>query len=362
MIGKIISCAVFLVIVGAVAFVAVYFTGQNEDVNKVGDEFQKNLLDLFLKKDPYSGLNNTNAWPNNGQGLQLTILNALSDEWYEYFNTAVQQWDDGTPDALSLTIKIVAPETNCTPEDNYLKVCNGNYGETDWKGINQALIDDQGYIFASTSLMNEHYLPSTIDPTERQYTMCHEMGHGFGLPHTDENFYNLDQGNCLDYTMNPRTNQQPSSDNYLLLAKIYGEMNNKTSVGRDTSNTTTSSGLFGKLNFTSFKNDEDATEKNVGDGGRYMRSRLVANNEELEDERINETVSRTSRGGIPSWVREASHDIHKFYLSTRNNNIHPHDSKYPRQIVHQSKFGEVHEFDIGSGHSIRVRLLFHPTS
>jgi len=35
------------------------------------------------------------------------------------------------------------------------------------------------------------------------YTVLHlivTLGHGFGLPHTDERFWNRDQGNCMDYT------------------------------------------------------------------------------------------------------------------------------------------------------------------
>jgi hypothetical protein len=51
---------------------------------------------------------------------------------------------------------------------------------------------------------------------------CHEMGHGFGLPHTDENYSNSNLGNCLDYTNNVQGNLSPGSFNYNLLSLMYG--------------------------------------------------------------------------------------------------------------------------------------------
>lgn len=51
-------------------------------------------------------------------------------------------------------------------------------GDTKWRGINKILLTD-GYIFASTAKMNEYYFTGTSDTdAQRQYTMCHEIGHG----------------------------------------------------------------------------------------------------------------------------------------------------------------------------------------
>ena len=35
-------------------------------------------------------------------------------------------------------------------------------------------------------------------PDQHLYTMCHELGHGWGLPHTDENHLNRDRGDRDD--------------------------------------------------------------------------------------------------------------------------------------------------------------------
>lgn len=124
------------------------------------------------------------------------------------------------PDALSLTRSSSEYDYNCDPIRGKMKVCNGDYGDTRWKGINQVLLTN-GWIISSIAKMNEFYLGSASFD-QRRYTMCHEIGHGFGLPHTDENFYNKDLGNCMDYTNNPSVNKSPDTGNYEVLLGLYG--------------------------------------------------------------------------------------------------------------------------------------------
>jgi len=78
-----------------------------------------------------------------------------------------------------------------------------------------------GYITASVAKLNEFYLRNA-DYEKRRYTMCHELGHGFGLVHTDENPHNEDLGNCLDYTDSPGNNLLPGSINFERLRQLYG--------------------------------------------------------------------------------------------------------------------------------------------
>ena len=99
-------------------------------------------------------------------------------------------------------------------------------------GINEVLKSvPQGIIQSSVAKMNEHYLLNA-DYDERLYTMCHELGHGYGLPHTDENFNNKDQGNCLDYTNTPANNLRPGVANCNRLLEVYGAVD----VGEDGNN------------------------------------------------------------------------------------------------------------------------------
>uniref|UniRef100_A0A7S2HGM9 Uncharacterized protein n=1 Tax=Helicotheca tamesis TaxID=374047 RepID=A0A7S2HGM9_9STRA len=155
------------------------------------------------------------------KGLELELWYACDDTWQEEYDAAVLDWEEGTPDTLTLTTVKVDVDNECTPHDGVMKVCNGNYGETGWLGINELLLIGDGQITSSVAKMNEHYLLNA-DIYERQYTMCHEIGHGFGLPHTDENFYNKDLGNCMDYTDTPKNNLHPDTGNYNVLASLYG--------------------------------------------------------------------------------------------------------------------------------------------
>lgn len=47
------------------------------------------------------------------------------------------------------------------------------------------------------------------------------LSHGFGLPHTDEDPYNENLGNCLDYTVDPGANLYPGNVNYEKLTGMY---------------------------------------------------------------------------------------------------------------------------------------------
>ena len=60
------------------------------------------------------------------------------------------------------------------------------------------------------------------------YTAVSLASHGFGLPHTDENPYNTNQGNCLDYTDNPGTNINPGDVNFNKLSGMYLAGNRRT--------------------------------------------------------------------------------------------------------------------------------------
>jgi hypothetical protein len=51
--------------------------------------------------------------------------------------------------------------------------------------------------------------------------------HGFGLPHTDENPYNDNLGNCLDYTDDPSENLHPGDVNFNKLKSMYLSSNKR---------------------------------------------------------------------------------------------------------------------------------------
>jgi len=200
------------------------------------------LGDLFgddwIGNDPWSGTNmtidmvngtavprvpsNAYGWANTGNGLKLDILNACADDYQPFVQTAIANWDEGSPiDSLTLYSSRILYESECSIVTGKLKICNGDYGDSRWRGLNEVLLSHKNVIVASTAKLNDYYLNFEGDDQKR-YTSCHELGHGFGLPHWDEDFFNKDLGNCMDYTQRPKESSKPDDSNFLFLAQLYG--------------------------------------------------------------------------------------------------------------------------------------------
>jgi len=186
-------------------------------------------FDDIFSFDTIGGNTTAPGWRSKkGEGLQLQIANALTKDWHGFFYEAVSQWESGSQ-VLSLSTYLVEPDPECTPIKGVMKVCNADFGDTGWEGINEVMIRGK-YIIASVAKMNEFYLAPTVDTganvfigDKRSYTMCHEVGHGFGLPHLDENFTNADLGSCMDYSGRPENNLRPSLADFDALNVLYGD-------------------------------------------------------------------------------------------------------------------------------------------
>jgi hypothetical protein len=169
----------------------------------------ENPVSVFLHpSDEYSSQNQTNLWktPTGVGGLELIIENALDRRWSLYLEEYVSRWSAGYDSIVPLSLRIdqIESDPSCKPSLGKLKVCNGNYGDTGWRGISIALIDDSDQFIRHSVIQLNDYYTSEIegnpwkaikygdfwgklnDESQWKYTMCHELGHGFGLPHTDE--------------------------------------------------------------------------------------------------------------------------------------------------------------------------------
>jgi hypothetical protein len=146
--GNIFSLAMCLGVIAVSIWLSIYYLGDRnslpEQLPKLPEDLRDYLpdIELFHKEDPFFNVSeaDANRWPNNdGSGLDLHLINALDDFWYDYFDLAVQEWDSGSPDALTLSSEVAQADSECTTVDGVIKVCNGDYGETDWKGRNCAV-------------------------------------------------------------------------------------------------------------------------------------------------------------------------------------------------------------------------------
>jgi len=115
--------------------------------------------------------------------------------------------------------------------------------------------------------------------------MCHELGHGFGLPHRDEIPNNPDLGSCLDYTFRFNNNMKPDSIvDFENLENLYGVIGSGRSLHRKESNV--SSYVEDRIS-SKFWNHQDGRilyqsehhqvyENDLGDGLRVVTTLLLA--------------------------------------------------------------------------------------
>jgi hypothetical protein len=136
-----------------------------------------------------------------------------------------------------------------------------------------------------------------------------ETGHAFGLPHSDEDFYNKDLGNCMDYTANPAANQQPDGTNYAFLQDLYGTV------------------------------DEATVEPST----RHLTTTTTTT-----------TTTAQPATKIPHDIRVKIMEL----LPVMEN--HPMDHQVPPQgwrVLHRSLQGQAHEIDLGNEWTLQVHKL-----
>ncbi len=142
----------------------------------------------------------------------------------------------------------------CSAKSGRVEVCNAKYGYNGWLGLAQIWASG-GHIVQGVAKMNDTYfnLSKYNNDPWRNLVMCQEVGHTFGLDHTDEIHNNTNLGSCMDYTNDPdgggsygADNQYPGGDNpittavvetyhdYDHLAVIYNHGDGSTTIGSST--------------------------------------------------------------------------------------------------------------------------------
>ncbi len=183
-------------------------------------------------------------WADVGSGVTVTLAENLDATWESLLAVAANGapngrlgWDDSV-----LATPIVTGAGNpkrCRPTSGRVEVCNAEYGRTGWLGVAQIWLEG-GHIVQGTAKQNDTYFKTEKynKPEWRQFVICQEVGHTFGLDHSDENFSNENLGSCIDYTSTPAgppSNEYPkhdgtSHDDFEMLASIYQHSHATTST------------------------------------------------------------------------------------------------------------------------------------
>lgn len=142
---------VAFLVAGTIVGLSVAFTGS------------ANPVDYFIPVDP-PGANEAIRWDAD-QGLNLLIENACDDTWTEEFEVSVSDWN--ATEALILSTRRDFYDYDCSAAFGKLRVCNGDYGNTDWKGINIVFMQ-YDRIVHSVSKLNDYHLKTA---EQRKYTM-----------------------------------------------------------------------------------------------------------------------------------------------------------------------------------------------
>ena len=183
---------------------------------------------------------NNYHWGRTGNPFTVQLGNNLGGTWVDYLWVASNDWTQ----SAALDTVVVGGNGSCeTPRSGYVDVCNGYYGEVGWLGVAQIWIGG-GHIVQGVAKMNDTYFDTAYydTPAWRQFVMCQEIGHTFGLGHTDETFGNANQGTCMDYTNDPDgtksgqlSNERPNQHDYDQLTKIYRHKDRTTTVANASS-------------------------------------------------------------------------------------------------------------------------------
>src|SRR3989344_8707339 len=137
---------------------------------------------------------------------------------------------------------VAGTNTACDPVLGGVEVCNNTYGNNNWLGIAQiwAYRGKDGHIAQALVKVNDTYFSTPQYDTQawRDFVICQEVGHTFGLDHQDVNFSNTNLGTCMDYTNDPDgklfvqlDNRHPNQHDYDMMTEIYAHINSPSGGG-----------------------------------------------------------------------------------------------------------------------------------
>ena len=186
--------------------------------------------------------------------------------------------------------------------------------------------------------------------------VSNRLGHGFGLPHWDEDFYNKNLGNCMDYTNNPAVNKQPSESNFIFLADLYGSLD-----GTYVRNVT-HPGASGGFSIRGSEEEDETEDENdkkkkkeeddesPGDSTASAARDPPGNRRNLQQARNEQQQTPLP---LPDWVMPAYRKVRDRVLSGQP----PDSSEFKHRFLHQTEHG--HAFEVALDDAGQFSVQFH---
>ena len=159
--------------------------------------------------------------------------------WDGFLRQGANEWNRSK--AVNANVVAGKGGARCQITRGQAEVCDGQYGNTGWLGLTEIFLQD-GEILGARVLMNDTYFDAGQynDPDAKRHTMTHEMGHAYGLPHTNGKAVMNDSGRAIFAF------DRVTANDYQRLAQLY----------RDTGGRSSSADAGSALRGDSFTDDE----------------------------------------------------------------------------------------------------------
>lgn len=176
-------------------------------------------------------------WGRTANPFTLKLGDNVSTVWDAHLATASSDWSQSSVLDTTVVLGLKNPKT-CRATRGQVEVCSSKYGNNGWLGV-ASIWASGSHIVQATVKVNDTYFntPTYNTPAWKQFVMCQEIGHTFGLDHPDEDFNNVNLGTCMDYTGDPDgtikgqlSNGHPNAHDYEQLEAIYAHLDAGTTV------------------------------------------------------------------------------------------------------------------------------------
>ncbi|MBI3442789.1 MAG: hypothetical protein HY007_03415 [Candidatus Sungbacteria bacterium] len=230
-------------------------------------------------------------WAHTVNPFIVKLGDNVSTIWDSRLAMASIDWS-ASP-VLDTAIIVGGSKGNCQPTNGRVEVCNKTYGNNGWLGIASIWVSGS-HITQGTVKLNDTYFNTATYNTQawRQFVMCQEVGHTFGLDHQDVDFYNKNLGTCMDYTNDPARNDglgdnlHPNAHDYDELGIIYQHLDAFTTLFSTKSSAPASAGddvdtsnpsEWGKVIKKSRDGRSSLHERDLGKGNKIFTFVIWAN-------------------------------------------------------------------------------------